>query len=53
MISMTFINRCLRILHIAKKPTRKELNEIIKVTGLGLLVIGSFGMLMYLIFTVL
>ena len=53
MISMTFINRCLRILHIARKPTQKELNEIIKVTGLGLLVIGSFGMLMYLIFTVI
>ena len=43
----------MRVLHIAKKPTRKELNEIIKVTGLGLLVVGSFGMLMYLIFTVL
>ena len=28
---MTFINRCMRVLHIAKKPTRKELNEIIKV----------------------
>ncbi len=51
MISMTFINRCMRVLHIAKKPTRKELNEIVKVTGLGLLVIGSFGMLMYLIFS--
>lgn len=53
MISMTFINRCFRILHIAKKPTKKELNEIVKVTGLGLVVIGSFGMMMYLIFTMI
>ena len=53
MISMTLINRCMRILHIARKPTKQELDEIIKVTGLGLLVIGGVGMAMYLLFTVI
>jgi len=53
MISATFINRCLRILHIARKPTTKEMNEILKVTGLGMIFIGTFGMVMYLIFSVI
>ncbi|MBD3389349.1 protein translocase SEC61 complex subunit gamma [Candidatus Micrarchaeota archaeon] len=53
MISVRFLNRCMRILHIARKPTKKELDEIIKITGLGLLVVGSIGMAMYLIFSVI
>lgn len=51
MLSMTFVNRCLRVLHIARKPTKKELDAILKITGLGILVIGSFGMLMYVFFS--
>lgn len=53
MVSMTFINRCMRILHIARKPTKKEMDEILKITGLGMIFIGTFGMVMYLIFTVI
>ena len=53
MISRTFISRCIRVLHIARKPTRKELHEIIKVTSLGMFVVGFVGMAMYLIFSVI
>jgi protein translocase SEC61 complex gamma subunit len=51
MLSMTLINRCIRILHIARKPTAKEMDEILKITGLGFLVVGFFGMAMYVIFS--
>ncbi|MBN2122226.1 protein translocase SEC61 complex subunit gamma [Candidatus Micrarchaeota archaeon] len=53
MLSIHFAKRCLRILHIAKKPTKKELDAILKITGLGVLAIGVFGMLMYLIFNII
>jgi protein translocase SEC61 complex gamma subunit len=53
MLSMRFINRCMRVLHIARKPTKKEVDEILKVTGLGMIFIGTFGMVMYLIFNFL
>lgn len=48
-----FIERSLRILHIAKKPTRRELEEIIKIAGLGILVIGFTGVVLYAVFSVL
>ncbi len=51
MLSMAFVNRCLRVLHIARRPTSKELDAILKITGLGMIVVGSFGMAMYLIFS--
>ncbi len=48
-----FIERSMRILHIAKKPTRRELEEIIKIAGLGILVIGFTGVVLYAVFSVL
>jgi protein translocase SEC61 complex gamma subunit len=48
---MTFVNRCMRILNIARKPTKKELDAILKITGLGMVVVGAFGMAMYLFFS--
>jgi len=51
MISKTFIDRCIRILRIARKPTRKELDEILKITGIGMIFVGSIGMAMYVIFS--
>ena len=53
MISKTFVHQCIRILHIAKKPTKKELDEILKITGIGMIFVGSIGMLMYIIFSVI
>jgi len=38
-----FLVNCRRVLAIAKKPSRKELDLSIKVSGLGLLVIGGIA----------
>lgn len=48
-----FIERSLRILHIAKKPSRRELEEIMKISGLGILVIGFTGVVLYAIFSII
>jgi len=38
-----------RILRIAKKPTGMEFRAIIKVTGIGILLIGIIGFLISLV----
>jgi len=48
-----FIDRSLRILHIAKKPSRRELEEIMKIAGLGILVIGFTGLVLFGIFSII
>ena len=39
----SFLRECLRILQITKKPTRDEYKVIVKVTGIGILIIGLLG----------
>lgn len=40
----------LRVLSIARKPTRKEFEQAAKLSGLGMLVIGMVGFLIFMIF---
>jgi len=40
-----------RVLKMARKPTSEEYVKIIQITGLGLLLIGGLGFLIYLIMT--
>jgi protein transport protein SEC61 subunit gamma-like protein len=51
MISIEFVQRCMRILQIAKRPTKKEYDEIIRITGIGMIFVGMVGMAMYVVFT--
>ena len=51
MISIEFVQRCMRILQIAKRPTKKEYNEILRITGIGMIFVGMVGMTMYVIFS--
>lgn len=48
-----FIERSLRILHIAKKPSRRELEEIMKIAGAGILLVGFVGVVLYVVFSVI
>jgi protein transport protein SEC61 subunit gamma-like protein len=47
------ISRCIRILHIARKPTNRELNEIMKIAGAGIVLVGVIGVIMFVIFSVI
>ena len=44
------IKRCIRILHISRKPTNSEYEHMAKITGIGMLVLGVLGLIISLMF---
>ena len=38
-----FIQECLRVLKVTKKPDAIEFKTVVKVSGLGILIIGLIG----------
>ena len=48
----SYIVECKRVLRVTKKPTNEELKAIVKVSSLGILVIGAIGFLVQLISTI-
>ena len=46
-----YIIECKRVLKITKKPSNEEFKAIVKVSGLGILVIGAIGFIIQLIET--
>lgn len=45
----TFYGECVRVFKITKKPTKEEFMAIVKVSALGILVIGFIGFLVHMI----
>tara|TARA_Y100000310_G_scaffold333369_1_gene410777 strand:+ start:1311 stop:1502 length:192 start_codon:yes stop_codon:yes gene_type:complete len=39
----TFLKECRRVLQVTKKPNMEEFKAIVKITGLGMLLIGAIG----------
>lgn len=46
-----FVIECRRVLRVTKKPTNPEFKQIVKVSGLGILLIGLIGFLIQTIRT--
>lgn len=44
-----YLQECLRVLKVTKKPTMQEFKTIVKVSGLGMLLIGLIGFAINLI----
>jgi protein transport protein SEC61 subunit gamma-like protein len=44
-----FIRESKRVLIVTKKPTRDEFKTIVKVSGLGILIIGIIGFIIQMI----
>jgi protein transport protein SEC61 subunit gamma-like protein len=44
-----FGKECIRVLKVTKKPTKDEFKTIVKVSGLGILVIGLIGFIIQII----
>ncbi len=44
----SFIIECKRVLIVTKKPDREEFKTIVKISGLGILVIGLVGFVIHL-----
>ncbi|HLD15453.1 MAG TPA: protein translocase SEC61 complex subunit gamma [Candidatus Nanoarchaeia archaeon] len=49
----SFIAECARVFHLTKKPTNEEYMIIVKVTGIGIIIIGLLGFLIQLIWTLI
>jgi len=45
-----FIRQCLRVVRVATKPDSGEFLAAVKVTGLGILIIGIVGFAIYMLF---
>ena len=45
----SYLKECARIIRITKKPTGDEFKTIVKVSGLGMLVIGLLGFVITMI----
>jgi protein transport protein SEC61 subunit gamma-like protein len=44
-----FIKKCKRVWIVLKKPTKKEFEQISKISGIGILVLGLIGFIVTLI----
>ena len=43
-----FITESMRVLRVIKKPSKEEYKSIVKVTSLGIAVIGAVGFIIFL-----
>ena len=44
-----FIKETIRVFRITKKPNKEEYKSIVKVTGLGICIIGAIGFIIFLL----
>ena len=44
-----FLGECVRVLRVTKKPDAAEFKTIVKVSGLGILIIGLLGFVVQMI----
>lgn len=45
----SFVNECARVLRVTRRPDKAEFKTIVKISGLGILVIGFIGFLITMI----
>jgi len=45
----SFLLECKRVLKITRKPSRDEFRTIVKISGLGILIIGLIGFIINLV----
>jgi protein transport protein SEC61 subunit gamma-like protein len=49
----SFVTECRRVLTVTRKPTKDEYRTLIKVCGIGILVIGFIGFVIQAVKTIL
>lgn len=45
----SFALKCKRVWHILKKPTKKEFEQVAKISAIGVLILGALGFIISLI----
>ena len=48
---ITFLKESRRVLFVATRPRRKEFEKIVKITGLGIILVGLLGVLISFLLT--
>ncbi len=43
----TFVDECIRVLKVTKKPDKNEYLNVAKISAIGLLIIGLLGFLLF------
>ena len=46
----SFIDQCVRVMKVARKPTKQELIQISKISALGFAIIGFLGFALSILF---
>jgi protein transport protein SEC61 subunit gamma-like protein len=46
----SFLKNCARVLRVTRRPTKDEYFAASKITGLGIIIIGLIGFLIFLFF---
>ena len=41
-----YIKESMRVLNVASRPRRKEFEQIVKITGLGIVIVGLIGVIL-------
>jgi protein transport protein SEC61 subunit gamma-like protein len=49
----TFLQQCRRVLLVSAKPDKEEYNMSVKITGIGMVIIGVIGFALFMLFQVL
>ena len=44
-----FFREAVRVIHVTRKPTLSEYKNLLKVTGIGVLILGAMGFVIFLI----
>jgi len=47
------VRRCIRIMGISRKPTKEEYEKVAKVTAMGIILIGTIGLITSVIFSLI
>ena len=48
-----FIRQSIRVMNVAARPRQKEFEKIVQITGLGVILVGLFGMVLSVIFNLI
>jgi protein translocase SEC61 complex gamma subunit len=41
-----YLRECIRVLHVASRPRRKEFEKIVYITGFGIVAVGLIGVVL-------
>lgn len=45
----SYLTECVRVLRVTKKPSMEEFKTVVKISGLGILIIGLIGFIIQML----